>query len=99
MSMSVLDLHLGNVGNRCAVRVGLKGDVVGGMNLAVGDLTALGELGLQVPDLLSGLAERITRLHLWLLRLILAAAGDEREQEQDRSESQGPGTAKESVMS
>ena len=56
----VLDLHFGDVGHGSAVRIGLEGNVVSGVNLAVGDLPALGELGLQIPDLLSGLAERIT---------------------------------------
>ena len=46
------------------------------MDLAVGDLAALGELGLEVADLLGGLADGLAGLDLGFGFSVLAADGE-----------------------
>ena len=79
----MLNVHLGDVAHGGAVGIGLKGDVVGGVNLAVSDLAALGELGLEVADLLRPFVERVAGLDFRLGRRLVRAAGGECDQGQD----------------
>ena len=92
----MLDPHLGNVGHRCAIDIGLEIEVLGSMSFAVGNLAPFREFGLEVADFLRGFAEGVTSLDLRLRRLLVFAAGGGCEGDECQANGQGRGAAAES---
>ena len=62
-----------------AIGIGHLVEIRVGVHLAVGHHAPLGELGLEVADVLGGLVERVTSLDLRFCRFLVIAAGDEGE--------------------